>query len=120
MIVHPKFYKMHEPDELKIIRAQLDFRTKAFTALVCFGGVPPTLSTRKLIIALAKKGINTIVLCGKNNALLDYLHKLKVRVPILNDVANEHELNLSLFSSNIRSCVSSSKISLVTSRCSCN
>mmetsp|Transcript_43461 Transcript_43461/g.170011 ORF Transcript_43461/g.170011 Transcript_43461/m.170011 type:complete len:337 (+) Transcript_43461:125-1135(+) len=78
MVISPRFYQSLDRAELKEISMQLDFRVNSITSLVFFGGVPPTYATRRLVVALLRKGHNVIVICGNNEGLLQDLCKLKV------------------------------------------
>uniref|UniRef100_A0A7S3A3M6 Monogalactosyldiacylglycerol synthase n=1 Tax=Rhodosorus marinus TaxID=101924 RepID=A0A7S3A3M6_9RHOD len=83
MVISPRFYQSLDRAELKEISMQLDFRVNSITSLVFFGGVPPTYATRRLVVALLRKGHNVIVICGNNEGLLQDLCKLKLKYPEL-------------------------------------
>ncbi|KAJ8902752.1 hypothetical protein NDN08_006072 [Rhodosorus marinus] len=83
MVISPRFYQSLDRAELKEISMQLDFRVNSITSLVFFGGVPPTHTTRRLVVALLRNGHNVIVICGNNEGLLQDLCKLKLKYPEL-------------------------------------
>lgn len=83
MVVHPKFYASLPAAMRKRRRADLGLPPDLPTALVCFGGSPPTDRVSRLVHLLLAAAdphqFNVIVICAKNRQLFDRLTRLKRR-----------------------------------------
>lgn len=81
MVVHPRFYLPHLPEERARIVADAAFDISLPTVLILYGGSPPTGTVTKLFELLCARtgrdAVNTLVVCGRNRALYE---RLRTRV----------------------------------------